>query len=194
MKVFKLTCDGDKFKNLEIDRRGYASDTEYKAAFEDLRFGGIEKSDWKPPKMHFGNPLKRDPDFWMVGIASGSFAVGPRALKLVYSFLEMSGEVLPLPVKGLELSVLNVLQVYDCIDPDRSEWRTIPNSNERGGLLKPFFVPENMKQSTLFKFPEWRHKVFCWEEDRDPETEFKACVEKNKLKGLEFELVWSDEE
>lgn len=193
MKVFEVQCDGDKFKNLEVDRRGYASDKEYNAARECLRFGGLEKGGWKPPKMHFGNPLKRDPDFWMLDIASGAFAVGPKALRLVDSFLEMAGEELSISVKEQELVILNVLQVYDCIDPDRSEWRTIPNSNERGGLLKPYFVPENMKQSTLFKFPEWRRQIFCWEEDRDPEAEFKACVEKNKLKGLEFELVWTDE-
>ena len=194
MKVFTVECIGDKYKALDVDRSGYASESEYKAAYDSLRFAGLEKESWLPPKMHFRNPLKPAPDFWMLLVSSAAFAVGPKAVETVYSFLEMAGEVLPLPVKGYELAILNVLKCYDCIDPNRSEWRTLPDSNVRGGLRKPFFVPEHMQMSTIFKIPEWRHRVFCWEEDRDPETEFKACVEKNKLKGLEFELVWSDEE
>jgi hypothetical protein len=60
-------------------------------------------------------------------------------------------------------------------------------------LVKPVFVPAHMQISSLFKIPERPFTIYCWEEDRDQETEFKACVEKNKLKGLEFELVWTDE-
>ena len=140
------------------------------------------------------NPLKPDPDFWMLLTSEEAFAVGPEALETVYMFLEMAGQVLPLPLKDKALAICNVLQVYDCIDPERSEWRELPGIGPRGALLTPHFVPEHMQVSTLFKIPERLHAIYCWEATGDPEDEFRSCVKKHHFKGLKFVPVWSDDE
>jgi hypothetical protein len=101
MKVYEVLPVGDKFKALDVDATGYATDGAYDAAFDLLEFRGKSKKPWRAPKMHFRNPLKPDPDFWML---------------VVYSFLEMAGEMLPLSVNDKKLTICNVLQVYDCVD------------------------------------------------------------------------------
>ena len=106
--------------------------------------------------------------------------------------MEMAGELLPIPYKGISFQVLNILRVWDCIDEDQSEWLKRPDGS-RICLLKPYFVPQHFEASPLFKIPELPRWIYCWEHNREPEEEFKACVEANKLTGLKFELVWSDE-
>ena len=107
-------------------------------------------------------------------------------------FLEMAGEILPLKHKGVTYSVLNILQVWDCVDEDKTEWYTSPKG-EKFRVKRPFFVPQHFEASTLFKIPTVETRIYCWEASREPEEEFKACVEANKLKGLRFDLVWTGE-
>jgi hypothetical protein len=192
MRVYEVEYVYDKYKALNVDRTGYSSENDYEAAFAQLEFLGQSKKPWSPPQMHFRNPAKPDPDFWQLLVGLSAFAAGPKALDSLYSFFEMAGEILPLPVKGKELAICNVLQVYDAIDQKKTDWSFPPSADGPGAFRKPVFVPDHMQISTLFKVPERLHTVYCWEEDGDPETEFKACVEQNKLKGLDFVLAWTD--
>jgi hypothetical protein len=193
MIVYQVCLATDLFKALSIDASSYRSDKDYDLVFRSLKFNGSSKEQWIIPKMHFRNPLKPNPDFWQLLSSSEAFAVGEGAFEAAYEFFEMAGELLPLTVKDMTLHICNVLQVYDCLDQERSIWNTLPGYTKRGPLVKPVFVPEHFHQSSLFKIPERLHTIYCWEADREPETEFKACVEKHKLKGLKFLPVWSDE-
>lgn len=191
MKVFQVRKASDDYRRLAIDQRGLSQEDIWKLG-ETLNCRGVPKQDWAPPRMHFGNPLKPEPDFWDCEIA-GAFAVHPRALGLMGMFLERAGQLLPVRYKDLELTLCNILEVYDCIDAERSEWLTRPRTGEPYAVKKPYFVPQHFEASTLFKIPTRTLDIFCWECNRDPEEEFKACVEANKLTGLRFELIWSDE-
>jgi hypothetical protein len=193
MTVYQVRLVTDTYKALDVDSSKYDSDESYDAAFRTLRFEGKSKDRWKAPQMHCRNPLKADPDFWQLITSGDAFAVGAKALKAAYSFFEAAGEILPLPVRDKKLEICNITRVYDCIDQDRSTWNTLPGYSKRGPLVTPVFVPAHFQESTLFKIPERPHQIFCWEEDGDTETEFKACVEKHKLKGLKFIPVWDAE-
>ena len=191
MKVFQVRTASDDFRRLDFDHRQMSQEDGLRY-FDALECRGVPKQAWSPPPMHFGNPLKPEPDFWSCTVA-GAFAVHPRALPTVGMFIERAGQMLPIRFKNLELTVCNILQVYDCIDADRSEWRTMPSTGERYSVKRPYFVPQHFEASTLFKIPTRNLDIFCWESNQDPEEEFKACVDANKLTGLRFELIWSDE-
>jgi len=65
---------------------------------------------------------------------------------------------------------------------------------ERGYITRPFFLPDEVPASNIFKIPQVIDRIYTWEVDGNPEDEFKACVEANGLTGLYFEPVWSGED
>jgi hypothetical protein len=191
MKVFRVSTASNDYRRLDFDHRGM-SHADVVGHVDALRANGVPGTTWSPPQLHFGNPLKPEPDFWCCTVP-GVFAVHPRALPTIGIFIERAGKLLPVRYKNLKLTVCNILAVYDCVDPDRSEWFTMPDTGMRYAVKKPYFIPRHFEASTLFKIPTRELNIYCWESNQDPEEEFKACVEANELTGLQFELVWSDE-
>ena len=191
MNVYKVVTTTDSFRRLDFDQRLSSREVLHKK-FQELECCGLPKTKWSPPPMHFGNPLKPEPDFWGCNI-DGAIVIHPRAQELLGMFLERAGEILPIKHKGVTYFALNILQVWDCVDEDKSEWYKSASTGERFRVKVPFFVPQHFEASTLFKIPTRETTIYCWEGNKDPEEEFKACVEKNKLTGLRFDLVWTDE-
>jgi hypothetical protein len=191
MKVFKVWKASNDYRRLAIDQRGKTHE-EVVQIGKAMECRGLPKDDWNPGAMHFSNPLKPVADFWDCEVG-GAFAVHPRALPVVSMFLERAGQMLPIRSKDLELTVLNILEVYDCIDEDRSEWFTMPDTGEHYAVKTPFFIPQHFERSTLFKIPTRELDIYCWENNQDPEEEFKACYDANHLTGLKFDLAWTDE-
>ena len=59
--------------------------------------------------------------------------------------------------------------------------------------LQYVFNPVRLDESSLFKIPEtYRSEILVLEREGDPESEFKAAVEKSGLKGLQFKEIWAD--
>jgi hypothetical protein len=163
---------------------------------EHLEFKGLPFHEWNPPEMRSPYPLHIAPDFWRLGTGRGAFAAGPKALAIgsVNDILLAAGQLLPLPFNGQELMICNILECVDCIDEDKSEWQLKAKTNIRLFPTRPFFEWDWIPRSTLFKIPQCPWDIFTWEHHYDPESEFKACVEANKLTGLKFEPMWSQEE
>ena len=115
---------------------------------------------------------------------------------MLRGFLEMSGELLPLPYKGEEYTLLNVTECIDCLDQDKCEWLLNKDTGERIYPLKYVFRPGWFTESPLFKIPETcKGEVLLIEGMRDADREFRAVVKRNGLKGMLFdELLWSDDE
>lgn len=192
MKIYQIWCGFDE------RHQGFLIDQPEQMLMEDYRristFKGTPKDPWVPPKVYSRYPKKLEPDFWSYEVASGAFAVRPETLDLVYPFLTLAGQLLPLPYKGREFSICNILEYIDALDEEKSEgWRITPEGRKYSPRY-PFFIPSHLSQSTLFKISELPIHIYCWEETCEPEDEFKACVEANKLTGLTFELVWSEED
>ena len=72
--------------------------------------------------------------------------------------------------------------------------KTEMRPGERGYITRPFFLPDEVPASNIFKIPQVIDRIYTWEVDGNPEDEFKACVEANGLTGLYFEPVWSGED
>jgi len=183
MRVFKLSCDVNKYQNLLWDTKGAPG-----FPFPDFNCEVIDRDKWPPGAVFSLEPHKRVPDIWAVGVGSGAFALGPRALGCLDMFGEMAGELLSLTHKGEELRVLNILHCLDCLDEGKSEWKQMRSTGRRR-IVRPCIRSDRLTSSTLFKSAHARHDIFCWEDEGDPEYEFKAAVEANKLTGLLFEEV-----
>ena len=204
MKVYKVRyaidriipdTSGDQYQYLMLNMQHLKPEEYgiYKA--KRFTFAGVPIKEWSPPLMHLQYPLRPAPDIWYLA-NSGAFGVGRRVFEFenFEQILLEAGQLLPLPFKGQELTICNILESAECIDEDRSEWILHPTDGKRLRPRRPFFISSEIPASTLFKIPQLPMDIFTWEENREPTDEFKACVEANGLTGLIFEPVWSEEE
>ncbi len=187
MTVYSITCNSDKFQSFTILDEKLVSDS-WTNPDAMLEFDGrLKTKSWKAPKVKILKPKLKRGDFF--GFNEGAFAVSPGAWERCAMCLEMAGELLPLPYEKEKFAVLNVTECIDCLDDKRSEWRIVGSSRL---IKKPAFDPSLFGESSIFKHPYSSVRIYCYEESGDPETEFKAFVEKEKLTGLNFNEVWSD--
>jgi len=187
LRVFQVECDVDKYQYFLWDIP--KNEPNKGAIYDACTCDGSSKADlWKPPPVFIYKPRHKRGDFWGVGMGSGGLGIAPWALDTVYTFAEMAGELLPLPYKGDLFTFLNITECIECLDPDRSEWTIYPAGLGKQ-IRKPFFRADRMCASTLFKSAHNPLQIYCLEYSRDPEEEFKACVEHHKLQGLSFTEV-----
>lgn len=187
MKVFELRFARD-YQQLAL--------VEEPTAPPQLTFNGRPKGEsWPKPLMYVPNPSLKVPDFWYVGNPA-AFAFDPDALPLDASgHVELAGEWLPIDVeKPANLMILNVTQVVNALDKQRTRWRTDSAGARRPADENPgsyVFHPERFDESSICKLPETRDSmILCVESSHHRFEEFKAAIEYHRLKGLEFKLLW----
>lgn len=172
---------------------------------------------WSPPEIKVVDERHDVGDFWILNASAIIF--NDHVKDVLQPILEQSGELLPLPYKGQAFWFLNLLQYWDCVDVERTQW-TGPRENIRkGGPWPPYscnrvesesgprwetvgkmpsiprgpvaYLPERFGAGSLFKPPECPvMPVRVLERTGDPTTEFKAAVEHHGLKGIRFKLEW----
>jgi hypothetical protein len=200
MKVFKIKYAIDRnsqvpnpYQYLMLNTDGLKPEELGLYKYQRFRFEGMpyDEKTWVAPPMDLMQPLRPAPDIWYLA-NSGAFGAGPKAFDCLSSFIVQAGQFLPLIFRQHTIQICNILESAECIDEDRSEWRIRPNGPT--SLKRPFFIPDKIPASTLFKIPEIPADIYVWEETGEPDDEFKACVEINGLTGLMFEPVWSEEE
>lgn len=187
MKVFELRYDLDTYQQLLPAQ----TDNVLSLACEGLP----KAATWTKPLLYVDNPLLKVPDFWYTG-SPGAVAFDPKKMPLeVYSALEEAGEWLPVRVEdGKDLVVLNVTQVVNALDKERTHW----HRNAKGERMyieftagSHAFHPERFGESSICKIPENNAvSILCLERSGDKNEEFKAAVEHYQLKGLKFNLFW----
>ncbi len=147
---------------------------------------------WSPPPVFVFKPLHEAGDFYQ--FSAGSLITSPRATEVLRTYLEMAGELLPLPFAGQTYTLLNVTECINCLDHERSEWVCA----EDGTCLYPdryVFHRNRFSESPIFKVPETRGgEILVAEGLHDPEDEFRYEVVRAGLKGLIFTELWSDEQ
>ena len=150
-----------------------------------IPFDGKPKGNkWTPNPMYVPYPDRKPWDIFDI--------YGPSALVLTEHALEVlrpvfdAGlyELLPLIHDGTKYTVVNILEVTDCLDRDKCEF------DSWGIVQKYAFIPERITHS-LFKIREEVTGSFLVASDTArPEWGFKHLVEKHNLRGLEFRLRW----
>jgi hypothetical protein len=202
IKVFRvIPSDVDwiaeeKYQTLILDHNVFKTEAERAAySIKHLEFRGFPITEWNPPPMMPLYPSRKKPDFWS---ADGTaFAVGERALKNTPGLdrmLAKAGQLLQLPFLRQTLTVCNILAHKGCIDEEKSEWVIRKLDGQRVDVERPCFIAAYLPESSLFKISQAPRRIFTWEKDQNPEQEFKASVEKNKLTGLNFFPIWSEQD
>lgn len=186
MTVYEIVCDVNNFQSFAAVDEKIATEVMVNEQAL-LRFDGRSKEEgWTPPEVKILKPRLKRGDFF--ALVPGTFVASPEAWEKAAMFLEMAGEILPLPYQGHEYGILNITDCRDCLDEQKSTWAKMSFGKM---LRKPYFAPNLFGESSIFKLPQHPGRIYCYEASRDPESEFKAFVEKEKLTGLSFREVWS---
>lgn len=182
MRVFEINFDVTHYQALLVD-----GDDEFTFPYLDVmdfQAGRVGDS-WKPPPVYVDQPRLKRPDiFHLVGAIGLVFT--PSALSVLERFALWVGELLPLPFGEEVFQLLNVLQVYDCLDTERTIFS--------GGAARVLeFKPHRVPEAPVFRIPQNQSaQLFCHEGVAEPFWEFKSAVEEAGLEGLTFEEVWND--
>lgn len=95
-------------------------------------------------------------------------------------------ENLPIGVEGLNMKILNVINIIDCLDKTKSEVVYFKNSHKVMRIKKYSFNTSLLENVALFKIPQLVDGyIFATDA-------FRERVLEDKLTGLKFILVHSD--
>jgi hypothetical protein len=115
--------------------------------------------------------------------------VSHRALECIKELIIPYVEVLPVYIDGFEFFLINILDIIDCLDYEKSElsyFRSDPHDIKK--ILKYEFLKDKIWDKVIFKIPENKLNVpFVTDQ-------FKLEVEKHGLEGFRFEKVWDSEQ
>jgi hypothetical protein len=183
MKVYRIQTDVNRFQYFLPERE--------EDALSLLMDCTPIQTTWQAPPIFIYKPRLIAGDFY--SFSGGTLITSPRASEALATFLEMAGEVLPLPYKTTIFTLLNVTECIDCLDHDRSEWLVDEATGVRLLPTKYVFHPERFSTSRLFKIPETcRGEILVVDRDQGDEEEFLGVVRQEQLQGLEVTELWSD--
>ncbi|MEK4850171.1 DUF1629 domain-containing protein [Paenibacillus sp. FSL H7-0756] len=176
MKVYRIRC-ADNYLDLTLDK---STDSEHPI---ETNFTGESKLlFWTPPLMFTNKKKKKKSDF--PSYLSGQRVISGKAKGILGPYLEKEVEFLPLIHPSLELSMINVTNILDCVDYNRSVIK-LTSLGTFAGFNKLVFdfsqIPDN---TYIFKIKETA-KVCEFVTEA-----FKDLVELHGLKGLDFSEVY----
>lgn len=181
-RVFQIDYDSDRFQCLFVDSPDEALQISVHLD------GTPRRQEWSPPPVYAEFPRLEKPDIWNLYEAS-SFALSHRAASGLRDLL-LEAELLPLPVGDETLMLVNVVEVRNYLDTDRTRW--FPDME---GLLAevPEFAVHRIGGPSLFKLPHDDAWLYCWEDDEVLDESFRHAVVSQGLTGLTFEEIWNSE-
>jgi hypothetical protein len=146
---------------------------------------------WAPPPIFVHKPELERGNFTKVW-GFNSFAVDTHACEVLKEIFDEKYELLPfLPHEGESIYRLNVLNIVDCLDTEKTKWKLRPNGENSFQIEEYQFDPTRFNQGTLFKLPKDPVHFAVTGLDGD-KLDFKMLVEREGLTGLKFEEVWSE--
>lgn len=191
MRVFIIETDVNNFASLEIDAPPPTDPGGL------LRFDGTPRApSWQPLAVRTYDRRAPRPDIFQLIPAYGSvgsLVFTERALQVVGTLAERSGELLPLRLGEETLFLLNVTRVVeDSLDPEKA--LCVP-PEKRHVHIEPFryaFLPERLPAAGIFHIPEAVGRLLCAEDVGD-QPGFRRVVDEAGITGLNFRLVWDPE-
>lgn len=177
MRIWHLDCNVDDYENLtwlnEIDLDEVQS------------YDGRNKLDgWKPLQVirMYNRKYSNTP-----GLSSHIPVFDKKAVDALKDLLENHAEILPLECKDGEFYAINVIKVLDCIDYDKSEFKTFRDGKRIMRFKKYEFKEQIVAGKHIFKIVD--------EPLRRPfvSDEFRKRVIDCKLDGFKFDLVWDSD-
>ncbi|WP_223067331.1 imm11 family protein [Paenibacillus caui] len=122
------------------------------------------------PKLIYGKPI-----------------VSYQVKSILETYVSNEVEFLPLAHQELDLYLMNVINVLDCVDWERSDVQLTSKKHFAGFNNLVFDFSKIPLNTYVFKFKELAEvRTFVTES-------FKNLIERNKLKGLDFSVVYDSE-
>ncbi len=144
---------------------------------------------WTPAKVYVHNPLLEEGHF-IAYVDGRVFAVSAQTLEAhpkLELFFDETGELLPFKYKGREFFVFNCTNCIDALDEE------LQGSSSIQLLSNGYsFLPTRLHDH-LFTIPETRELLCVDYASRARSDEFMGYVDQNKLRGLMFQKLWSEE-
>ena len=190
MRIYKVSGDLDNFDVCGLDKEacresfnlGHLEDWDLHIDFD----GSSQEKDWWPRIMKRRNdkPLG---DY--VSILSGDVMIMER--KAINKLRPLMGnvEILPLVCDFGDYLAINVMDVLECIDYEKSEFKLFKDEIWNGRphimrFIKYEFIKGKTEGYNIFKIIDApKSRIFVNET-------FVEAVEKNGITGFKFELVW----
>jgi hypothetical protein len=159
-----------------------------------VRFDGQPKAEWTPPEVVERDPTLAGGNFWGFNALPSSIVASPATLALteVRALLETAGQILPLPFRGELFGLLNVTELADALNHERTSWFRAAKTGHPLWIEEHAFRAERFPTSSLFKIPESKD-ILC-HEGAMQSSGFKSSVERLGLTGLTFTEIWRSQQ
>ncbi len=109
-----------------------------------------------------------------------SFILNEKSYKILYPYIKNEAQIFKVKCENDNLYVVNITNIIDCLDYDKSEIKRFPSSGRVMRVIKYVFKIEKLRNTTIFKLPEFPKGISYVTEN------FKNIVEKNNIKGFKF--------
>lgn len=142
-----------------------------------LRWTGDSKLDnWSNPELvwlqdDFSQPTDKDGDFLKM---SGAVVLSQKAKQVLGNKLKDYVEFLPVTVDGETRYILNVVNVIDVLDREKSIYKIY--SDGKVGMCEHGYLKEPLDNQLIFKVAGFLGRVFITDS-------LKACIETEQLTG-----------
>lgn len=173
MKIWHISADVNNYNNIVTTNKNDSDKLEFN--------GGHLLDRWQTMKVKEIR-TKKEGDY--PSLLPNIPVLSEKALNVLQELIEPSVEVLPLSCGRKTYNAINVVDVIDCINYKKSEYRTFASSGRIMLFTKYSFIPDLIREKHIFKIID--------EPGRRPfvSDKFKQLVEENGLLGFEFDLVW----
>lgn len=178
MKIWILDCDVDNYENLTWKDK---IDIDYIQSFD----GAAKKENWNPVKVKrmYDREFSNTP-----GLSPHIPVFDEKAISVLGDLIIGNAEILPIDCENGKFYAINVTNVIDCIDYEKSQFRTFRDGKRIMKFEKYVFIKEKIEGMNLFKIKdEPLKRPFVSEK-------FREKVIDNNLIGFKFELAWDSEQ
>lgn len=172
VKVYELWMDHTYRTYEPIPKDGYKSYMFNGVPVKERNFDKIYPSKYKD---EIDKPIG---DIFSVEVSS--FILNEKSYKILYPYIKNEAQIFKVKCENDNLYVVNIINIIDCLDYDKSEINRFPSSGRVMRVIKYVFKIEKLKNATIFKLPEFPKGISYVTE------EFKNVVEENNIKGFKF--------
>lgn len=186
MVIYSVSADFDNFDSCLIDYEACAKVHPGKHYEFLIQLDGTPQKDtWWPRKMVRDNDLPLGD--YISKLSSDVMIMQRKAIKQLASIMG-NIEILPLDCDFGDYWAINILDVLDCIDYEKSEFVRFPATTGPNPRIMKFlqfaFLPEKIQGHHVFKIVD-QPKSHIFVDDV-----FVEEVRKNSITGFEFIPVW----
>lgn len=177
MKIWHLDCEVNEFENL-----GWIGEVDLELINS---FDGRSKvENWEPIslKRMYDRPFSNTP-----GLTSNIPIFDKKAVEVIKELIKEQAEILPVNYNDGEFYIINVLGTVDCVNYDKSKYKTFRDGVRIMRFEKYEFIEEIVVGKHIFRLKdEPLKRPFV-------SDEFRNKIVESGLTGFIFDLVWDSE-